>query len=125
MKAITTIEELMQELESHKYNYYGLRGSSAEELEKVNDGYLKECSSVWEDGTPTDEKLNGTCAVGVFDELPKSEIMSRYNTAKNRYSVDGTVLLIADSEQEYGNDENETILGHDGYGADVVAVVKL
>ena len=34
-------------------------------------------------------------------------------------------MLIRDKHFEWGEDENEVVLGHNGYGADVVAVVKL
>jgi hypothetical protein len=124
MREITSMSELMAELESCNYNYYGLRGAYESDLEKLDRGYL-DCSYVWEDGEQTDEQLNGTCALGVNDCMSESAIMERYERALAMYSESGTVLLIADKNQEYGNDEDEVILGSNGYGADVVAIVRL
>lgn len=122
-REITTMSELMAELESGNYNYYGLRGAYESDLEKLDRGYLDR-SYVWEDGEQTDEQLEGTCALGVSDSLTESEIKRRYDAALKMYAETGTVLLIADSCQEYGNDDNEVILGN-GFGADVVAIVRL
>ena len=124
MREITSISELMAELESGNYNYYGLRGAYDTDLDKLDRGYLDR-SYIWEDGEQTEEQLSGTCALGVCDNLTEQQIMDRYATARNRYSENGTVLLIADKNQEYGNDENEVILGGMGCGADVVAIVRM
>lgn len=125
MRKITSISELMAELESCNYNYYGLRGAYQSDMDAVNaNGYLN-ASYVWEDGEQTDERLNGTCALGVNDCMSERAIMERYERALAMYSEIGTVLLIADKNQEYGNDEDEVILGSNGYGADVVAIVRL
>lgn len=125
MREITSISELMAELESGNYNYYGLRGAYQSDMDAANaNGYLN-ASYVWEDGEQTGEQLNGTCALGVNDCMSESTIMERYERALAMYSEIGTVLLIADKNQEYGNDENEVILGSNGYGADVVAIVRL
>lgn len=124
MREITSVSELMEELESCNYNYYGLRGAHDSDLDKIERGYL-DCSYVWEHNCTTDEQLCGTCALGVHDALTEQQIIDRYTTARDSYSESGTVLLIADKEQEYGNDENEVILGSNGYGADVVAIVRL
>lgn len=125
MREITSMSELMAELESCNYNYYGLRGAYQSDMDAANaNGYLN-ASYVWEDGEQTDEQLNGTCALGVNDCMSESAIMERYERALAKYSEIGTVLLIADKNQEYGNDEDEVILGSNGYGADVVAIVRL
>lgn len=126
MTTITTIEELMEVLESGRYNYYGLRGATNHDIENIERGYL-ECSYNWEYGEKTDEQLDGTCAVSVGDFLSQKEIMRRYNRM-GRYTAQhgtNTVLLIADSNCEYGEDEDEVILGSNGYGADVVAIVEI
>ena len=124
MREITNISELMAELESGSYNYYGLRGAHDSDLDKIGRGYL-DCSYVWEDGAQTDEQLGGTCAIGISDSLAVDEIQKRYGVAFKMYAENGTVLLIADKSQEYGNDENEVILGSNGCGADIVAIVRL
>ena len=122
MRKIESIEELMKILESGEYSYFGLRGAYEDDLELAESrGYLNR-SYVWEDGEQTDELLNGTCAIGISEYTPEVEIMTRIETARIMYSEIGTVLLIADKVQEYGNDDNEVILG-DGYGADVIGVV--
>lgn len=121
---ITTISELIDAMMVNDYNYYGLRGAYPEDMDNLSRGYL-DCSSVWEDGDYLDEKLNGTCAVGINEDLSEAELIRRYNTALNVYSRTGDVLLIADYNETYGDDENEVILGNHGYGADVVAIVRL
>ena len=77
-REITTIQELMAELESGNYNYYGLRGAYESDLEKLDRGYLDR-SYVWEDGEQTDEQLDGTCALGVSDSLTEDEIQEVYD----------------------------------------------
>lgn len=124
MREITSINELMAELKSGNYNYYGLRGAHDSDLDKLDRGYLDR-SYWWDRDTPTDEQLNGTCALDVHDALTAQQIMDRYTTAHDIYAESGVVLLIADSRQEYGADADEVILGSNGYGADVVAIVRL
>ena len=36
-----------------------------------------------------------------------------------------TVLLLGSSQMDYGEDDNEVILGDNGYGADVIAIVEI
>lgn len=126
IKTITTIEELMEILESGEYNYYGLRGATKHDIENINRGYL-DCSYNWVDGDKTDEQLNGTCAISVGDFLKEKELLRRYHRIEMytaQHDTD-TILLIADNNQEYGEDENEVILGSGGYGADVLAIVDI
>ncbi len=126
MKKITTIEELMEILESGEYNYYGLRGATNHDVANIERGYLDR-SYNWVDGEKTDEQLDGTCALSVGDFLSEREILRRYNRIAMYTAQHGTetILLIADNNQEYGEDENEVILGSNGYGADVVAIVEI
>lgn len=127
MTVIKNINELMTTIENGKYNYYGLRGASENDINNISRGYL-DCSYDWVDNEITDEQLNGTCAIGVNEYLSEDELENRYNRAKDNYAACNgttTVLLIADDHQEYGNDEDEVILGSDGYGAYVVAVIDL
>lgn len=126
MKKITSIDELMRELEVGDHAYYGLRAATHHDLDNIERGYL-DCSFDWVDGEKTDHQLNGTCAIGISDSLSESEIMRRYNNLAMYHAAHGTgtVLLIAEGDCEYGEDENEVILGHNGYGADVVAIVEL
>lgn len=126
MKKITTIEELMEILESGEYNYYGLRGATNHDVANIERGYL-DCSYNWIDGEKTDEQLDGTCALSVGDFLNEKEIMRRYNRLAMYTAQHGTstILLIADNNQEYGEDEDEVVLGSNGCGADVVAIVEI
>ena len=123
VKIITSISELRDELESGKYNYYGLRGVHESDMNYISRGYL-EPSWVWDRSDWTDERLNGTCALYVDEYMSDAELESRYFRALNDYSPIGVVLLIADKVSEWGADENEIILGN-GYGADVVAKVEI
>lgn len=125
MKKITTIADLIAEIENGDYNYYGLRGASNHDMANAEDcGYL-EPSHDWSDNEMSDELLNGTCAVGITDSMSSDRIADIYDRCLHAYSTAGTVLLIADREQEYGEDDGEVILGSNGCGADVVAIVEL
>ena len=122
---ITSVAELLDILEFGKYNYYGLRGAQPEDMQYLERGYL-EPSYVWEDNSPTDDVLPGTSAVGVSDSLSESEILRRYNMCKKYYNFGtDTILLLGSSQMEYGNDEEEVILGDNGYGADIIAFVRI
>ena len=125
MKKITTIAELIAEIENGSYSYYGLRGASNHDMTNAEcRGYL-DPSHDWSDNEMSDELLNGTCAVGITDSMPSDRIADIYDRCLRTYSTAGAVLLIADREQEYGEDDGEVILGSSGCGADVVAIVEL
>lgn len=131
---ITTIGELIETLENGEYSYYGLRGASEHDLELINSGrdYL-DCSQdnwdqrdcEWYDDA---DMLSGTSAIGVNDYMGISEIQDRVRDAMG-YAVNhhgtNTVLLIADANCEYGDDDKEVVLGSNGYGANIVAIVKI
>lgn len=118
------IKQIMDELESGNYNYYGLRNATEHDLELINSGrtYL-DCSHNWVDNEDTEEKLEGSCAVYVNEYMSAKEITARYNQVLNNY-FGNTILLIADNASEWGNDENEIVLGN-GWGADVIGIVRL
>lgn len=118
------IKQIMDELESGNYNYYGLRNATEHDLELINSGrtYL-DCSHNWVDNEDTEEKLEGSCAVYVSEYMSAKEITARYNQVLNNY-FGNTILLIADNASEWGNDENEIVLGN-GWGADVIGIVRL
>ena len=125
MKEITTLEQITEILESGSYNYYGLRKATEHDMDLINSGrnYL-DCSYNWIDNTMTDTQLDGTCAVEINEYMSDNEISKRYSQTLNTYDGD-IILLIADKCGEYGEDENEIILGSNGYGADVVAIVNI
>lgn len=121
VKTIKTIEEIRELLE--KENYCGFRNLTDSDIERIESGeaYL-ECSHEWNDGEMLDELLPGTCAVYVDGDMENDEIINRYNQALNCY--EGSIIaLIGDRESEWGNDENEIIIGSGGYGANVLAIV--
>lgn len=131
MKVITTMEELMEMIENTN-GYCGLRGASEHDIEIVGRGYL-DCSYDLFDRRDCDfdedcEQLKGTCGIGVTPYMGEDEILEMYENAKgyavNHHGTD-VVYLISDSSCEYGEDESEVILGHNGYGADVLAEVRL
>ena len=71
-------------------------------------------------------KLNGTSAIVATEYNSDEVLIEKYNRAKNMYAVyTDTVLLIADKNSEYGVDDDEIILGSNGYGADVIAILNL
>jgi len=125
MKRFTTIEEIMNELENGKYNYYAFRNITEHDTEVIESGreYL-DCSHNWIDNEDTGEELNGTCGIGVIEWFENEEIMSRYEQCRNNY-IGNVIVLIADNSSEYGEDENEVILGSNGYGANVIGYVEL
>ena len=131
MKKITSVEELIEILENNSGNF-GLRGASEHDIEIADRGYLDCSLDTWgERDCPYDEdaeKLSGTSAIYVSNDLDTEEIVDRYQMAygyaKNHHMTD-TVYLISDSSYDWGIDENEIVLGHNGYGADVIAVIEL
>lgn len=125
MKEYNSVEELMNELAESNYNYYGLRNATEHDLEVIETGrtYL-DASHDWIDGDDTGEELNGSCAIYVDGEMSAETIENRYNQCLNDYCGE-TIILIADSRSEWGNDENEIILGSNGCGADVIGYVRL
>ena len=127
MKTITTIAELMEILESGS-KYYGLRKATEHDEEIMERGYL-DCSIDMFDDEYADysedcELLGGTSAIGISDALDEDEIIDRYN-ALNKTYIGKTILLISDRHMDYGSDDNEVVLGSNGYGADVEAIVEL
>ena len=125
MKTITKVNEIMEIIEEGKYSYYGLRGASEADMNNLERGYL-DCSYVWADNECTEEQLNGTCALGIDEYTSESVLLERFNRAANVYAASTkTVLLIGDDTQEYGSDDDEVILGNNGWGANVIAIVKL
>ena len=126
IREINNIDDLMSEIEENSVYTYGLRSINEHDAEMMSRGYL-DVSYRWIDNEITDEKLNGSSAVYVDDYMSKDELLKRYKAVIKTYPKNGvdTILLIRDKHFEWGEDENEVVLGHNGYGADVVAVVKL
>lgn len=130
MKTITTIAELMEILNNSKN--YGLRGASEHDIEIADRGYLDCSLDIWDardcDYDEDADKLNGTSAIYVSNELGEVEVINRYNMAQGyakNHHMTNVVYLISDSSFEWGIDDNEIVLGHNGYGADVEAIVEL
>ena len=127
MRTITTIEEIVEIIESVTYNYCGLRNATEHDLELIAGGrdYL-DCSYDWdfENDCMSDDKLNGSCAIEINEYMDTNVLLKRYQQSYETYSGN-TILLIADKCGEYGNDENEIIIGSNGCGANVLAIVNL
>ena len=129
IKTITTIDELIEILESGEYRYYGLRGATPENIEQMGRGYL-DCSFDFdhENGVPSEDYLNGTCALEINEGLPPSTIKLMYKNALNMYCAahgTDTVLLVAGHDSEWGEDDDEIIIRNGQRGADVIAIVEL
>ena len=125
MKTITSIEQLISALENGEYYYYGLRKASDADLEVIESGETElSRSHVWDCGDMTDELLPGTCAIYVDRDMSADEIAYRYDHVVRTYDGD-TILLIADNDSSWGEDDDEIILGTERYGADAVAIVKI
>lgn len=127
MMTITSIREMMSIIEEGKYNYYGIRGASESDMGNLDRGYL-DCSYDWNDNESTGEQLGGTCALEINEYTSEEKAEKIYKRALNMYAkCNGTnvVLLIADNGQEYGNDDGEVILGSNGFGADVIAIINI
>lgn len=123
MIKVKTIEEIRELME--KENYCGFRNLTDADIERIESGetYL-ECSHDWDDGEMLEELLPGTSAVYVSDDMEDEEIIDRYNQSLNCYYGE-VIALIGDRISEWGNDENEIIIGANGYGANVLAIVEL
>lgn len=123
MLKITSIEEIRELIE--KENYCGFRNLTDKDLKTIESGrdYL-DPSHVWEDGEMLEETLSGTCAVYIDTDMYDEEIEERYNQAKDGY-MGSVIALIGDKNSEWGEDENEIILGGNGYGANILSIVEL
>lgn len=129
MKSINNVEQVIKEIENSVYNCYAIRNATDHDLEIIKKGnreYLDASYDAFDDGTQnnTPKKLNGTCGIYIDEDMTTKEIIKRYNQCIENY-CGSTILLIADDDSEWGNDENEIILGSNGYGAYVLAIVEL
>lgn len=125
MKTITSIEQLIDALENGEYYYYGLRKASDADLEVIESGETElNRSHNWDEFGMSDDLLPGTCAIYVDRDMNADEIARRYDHVAHTYDGD-TILLIADDNSSWGDDDNEIILGTERYGADAVAIVKI
>ncbi len=128
---INSIDEIMSKLEGN--GYFAFRGASEHDIEVADRGYLDRSLDLWDSrGISYDDEaelLNGTSRIGINSYMDKSEILKRFEMAKGyakNHHGTNVVLLISDTTEDYeGADENEVILGHGGYGADVIAVVNI
>lgn len=128
---INSIDEIMSKLEGN--GYFAFRGASEHDIEVADRGYLDRSLDLWDSrGISYDDEaelLNGTSGIGINSYMDKSEILKRFEMAKGyakNHHGTNVVLLISDSTEDYeGADEDEVILGHGGYGADVIAVVNI
>lgn len=131
MKNINSMEELREILDGLESRYYGLRGASEHDFECVERGYLDCSLDLWDERDCAYkegvERLPGTSAIEVADCFDDDEIIRIFNMASwyaTNHHGTGTVFLIADKYSEYGSDEDEVVLGHNGYGADIIATVS-
>lgn len=86
---------------------YGLRADNA--IYSVGDELP--CSRVWVDGIPTEETLNGTSAISIFQKN-KRELIKNYGL---KY-----IYLVAGVGSEYGEDEGEEVITR----CTVIAILK-
>ena len=85
------IEEIK---EKYNYEFLGIRVQEAEFV----DGQILDNSFVWVDGEPTDEELDGTCALTLDD----ADLIQDY--------FGEHVAIIGGWFGEYGQDEGEIII---------------
>lgn len=146
MKEITTLEQLLNtiadEIENKKGSYYfALRGATKHDLELIAAGrdYLDCSCDDWDDRDGceyTESKLDGTSSIKISNDYmwddeyyDADKMAAAYKAAMfyaKEYNGTNTVLLIGDKYcPRSGEDDNEIILGSNGYGADVVAIVNI
>ncbi len=125
MKEYANIKDLMAEIEKSNFGYYGFRNTTEKDIEIIESGrdYL-DVSHDWIDNVCTEDELSGTSAIYIDSEMNPEEIKSRYEQCLQCY-CGNTIILIADNAAEWGEDENEVLLGSNGYGAYVIGYVKL
>lgn len=86
-------------IKAGEYEYYGIRVSdSPPEL-----GSVVPVSRIWVDGDPTDECLDGTCAVQVTDP-------ERLPDLPQRGYPGSTLILLGCMYMSYGEDADEIIM---------------
>ena len=97
----------------YEYNYFGLRAMTRDPMtgkypKQLGVGDETDNSYAWEDGEPTEDELNGTCALGIDRDAEADEIEA---AIKNLRMYDAKqVVLIGSRYQDYGSDEGEVIM---------------
>lgn len=118
MKTFTSVKEIMELLE--RIDIAGLRGISKRDESLLSTGaeYLKASCDNWDsrECEYCKNKLNGTSAVGINDNMVEDRILQAYKKAKiyaDYYHNTGMVYLIIGEEYEYGYDEGEYVFKSD------------
>lgn len=145
MKKITSIEELQatiaETLENAEHSVYmGLRGATKHDLDLMASGenILDVSCDDWDDRDDceyTEDKLDGSSAIKIADYMldeyyEDDQMLKSYNAAKyyaDNYNETEVVLLVSGESLNFGDDDNEVILSHSGYGdgANVIAIVDI
>lgn len=85
--------------------YFGLR---VEDGRTFAVGEFLPNSRVWDDGEPTDDEVDGTCAIDLGDEPSIDDIVTAIEQAQ---SYNGsTLVLIAGKYRGYGQDDGEAVI---------------
>lgn len=93
-----TADQIAAEIAKADYAYYGIRITD----EPLTVGQFAPDSRVWDDGEPTNDTINGACAVTIDDN-------GNARTGSGYYFGDH-ISLIAGNMAERGRDKNEIII---------------
>jgi hypothetical protein len=102
MKHLEICKKFMEE--NPGYEFFGIRADDR----AFEVGQMLPNSFVWDDGVKTDEELDGTCAIRLYDYWTEKYNENAESQA-SEYPFDNVYLIAAKSAQE-GNDRNELVM---------------
>ena len=105
----TILETIKSLVAEEKFDFYGLRAvhSPSGQADRVSVGEVLPCSYRWYDGEPTEEELDGTCALRVNEGTE----LAHLDEFMREYGVLGQqVALIAGYQGTWGEDMGEVVI---------------
>ena len=109
-----TANEIAEVIENNKmnYNYFGIRSITknpiTHEYDYLHLGDEPSYSYSWDDGNPTDNQLNGTCALNIGIDASADEIAAAINEL--RIYRPKQIVLLGSNDIEYGQDNHEIVM---------------
>ena len=103
------LNEIIEALKKEEWRYIGLRCNNNNPITgkkpSVKIGDVLDNSFEWDDGNPTEEELNGTCAIDTFENPEYAfSLVKTYNRNHNE------IMIIGSDNAEYGFEEEELIM---------------
>lgn len=102
---IEQLENIIEKAEKNGLTCFGIRHHQIEDVVSVGDELGTSTNTI---DDQEDEELNGICCLGVDDIDTDCDFL--LGELKDRNYQDGQIVLVGGTSQEYGNDQNESII---------------